>query len=247
LRVGAIQMAREGAANSAQMRFFACNAGAMINNLVLMANGDTTFGFKVNILANITSSSTSTGSLIVSGGLGVTGNIFAGNKIESRGVTAICSANGIGGGIPIHALYINDGLVSYISDNSSAIIVHSNAGGSVGQFIAHNASAWSALSDARLPYKKAAREITDRLPPLDHYRLYENANEYGIVEVFAKAQEVDALFPQLVHRGSDDPDYEPTGMSDLQAWGLSYDRMGAIALAYIKQLTARVDAIERRH
>ena len=122
-------------------------------------------------------------------------------------------------------------------------LLYYDADASHGVVLAQNSNAWAAMSDARLEYKRTARDITDHLSPLDHFRLYERTDGKAI-EIFAKAQEVDALFPQIVQRGSDDLTYVPTGIADPQLWCMTYDRMGALALAYLRQHAARLDAIE---
>jgi hypothetical protein len=212
------------------------------NTIVIDPTGKTDF------VSTTASTSTTSGALVVGGGIGAGGDIWAGGIIEATdgGNATRVSLNAYVGSPKIN-FYRTSFLQSFLIDNGGSINVCSDSTGNVGMYIAHGASAWTAMSDARISYKRTAREITDRLPPLDRYHLYENENASGIPEIFAKAQEFDALFPQLVHRGSDDPDYEPTGMSDSQAWGMNYDRMGAVALAYIKELTKRVDALETRH
>jgi hypothetical protein len=143
------------------------------------------------------------------------------------------------------------GANSWITDNGASFNFLSNAGGSQGLYILRNTSAWTAISDARLPYKKTARPLTV-LDRLEHVQLYENEVD-GRLELFAKAQEVHQDFPHVVKQGSGDDDYVPTGMSDAKAWGLSYDRLGIIALqaakellAELKELRARVRNLEQR-
>ena len=135
-------------------------------------------------------------------------------------------------------------LQSLINDNGTSINVCSNSTGSVGMYIAHGASAWSALSDARLPYKKTAEPmaVLDRLHGV---QLYEGRVE-GRRELFVKAQEFNKVFPQLVIQGSGPEDYVPTGMSDRAAWGVTYDRAGVVALQGLKELLARVEVLEKQ-
>ncbi|HEY5797655.1 MAG TPA: hypothetical protein VIU82_21845 [Bosea sp. (in: a-proteobacteria)] len=139
-----------------------------------------------------------------------------------------------GAGVPALEFYVSGSKQSYINDNGGSVNVYSNGAGSQGMYIAHGASAWSTISDARLPYKKAARHLSvlDRLGDI---ALYENEVD-GRLELFVKAQEIHKAFPHLVNVGSGPDDYEPTGMSDPKAWGVSYERAGVVALAGLKEM-----------
>jgi hypothetical protein len=127
---------------------------------------------------------------------------------------------------------------SFISDNGSSINIFSNAAGTQGQYLAHNSSSWGTPSDARLPYKQTARPLTV-LDKLDAVQLYENEVD-GQLQLFVKAQELNAAFPHLVHVGSGSEDYVPTGMGDPNMWGVTYDRAGVVALQGLKELRAEI-------
>ena len=117
--------------------------------------------------------------------------------------------------------------------------------------ISTGGTSWASWSDARLPWKEDAKEITETLPSLDGYHLYEGINPAGLEEVYVKAQELNEVFPQCVNAGSSEPDYDPKEDNGLQLWSVFYDRLGAVALAYAKnheraitELTARLAALE---
>jgi hypothetical protein len=131
---------------------------------------------------------------------------------------------------------------SFINDNGGSFNFYSNSAASAGLYILRGASAWTALSDARMPYKKTARRLS-ALERLAHVQLYENEVD-GRLELFAKAQEMDRAFPHIVKRGDDDASYVPDDPGDQRAWGLCYDRIGIIALQGVKELLARITALE---
>jgi hypothetical protein len=134
------------------------------------------------------------------------------------------------------------------SGTAGSYIIFSNKFENVGVHLPSGTNAWVAWSDARIAYKRSAKDVTTTLPPLDDYFLYENANTAGVDEVFVKAQELNTMWPQAVYAGkgdnADDPNFEPKSIADEGVWGVFYDRLGAIALAYIKDHAARIAALE---
>jgi hypothetical protein len=187
----------------------------------------------VNIFNATASTSVTTGALTVGGGVGI------GGVINAAGVNVKPSA-----GDPVASFYRGGILQSYLTDNGNAIWVFSNAGGTAGMYILHGASAWTAISDARLPYKKTARPLS-ALDKLEHIALYENEID-GRLELFGKAQEIYEAFPHVVIKGDDDLDFTPTGMPDGKIWGVSYERLGLVALQACKELLAQVKLLEDR-
>jgi hypothetical protein len=187
----------------------------------------------VTKLTNTTAStSLTTGALTVAGGVGVGGAIWTnGFNIDTAGNPQV-------------AFYRSSILQSFINDNGGSINVYSNAAGTAGMYIAHGANAWTAISDARLPYKKTARPLS-ALDKLEHIQLYENEVN-GKLELFGKAQELFQAFPHVVAKGDDDPDFTPTGMFDGKIWGVSYERLGLVALQAVKELQAQVKLLEDR-
>lgn len=140
--------------------------------------------------------------------------------------------------LPAVEFMIGGAVQSSVDDNGGSINVKSNAAGTQGMYITHGTSAWGTISDARLPWKKTARDLTvlDKLGPM---KLYENEVE-GRRELFVKAQEFYEAFPHLVKVGSGPDDYEPAGLKDPAAWGVSYERAGVVALQGVKELHALV-------
>jgi hypothetical protein len=145
-------------------------------------------------------------------------------------------------GVPQLNLQIGGTANSFINDNGTSFNFYSNSAGSAGMYLARGGSAWTAISDARLSYKKTARRLST-LERLEHVQLYENEVD-GRLELFAKAQEINKSFPHVVKRGDDDESYVPTGMSDERAWGLSYERLGIVALQGVKELLGRIEKLE---
>ena len=66
--------------------------------------------------------------------------------------------------------------------------------------------------------------------------------------MFFKAQELATAFPEIVDEPKGpqarDADYVPEKLGDPNGWGVMYDRCGAVALQAIKELLARVVALE---
>lgn len=174
----------------------------------------------------------STGHVTLTGDLTINKSAAVFNLTSASGTARINFSNTNG----VNVAFIN------ITDGSAW---YSNSAGSAGVQMAGSANAWSAVSDERLAYKRAAIDITDKLPALDSFKLFEGVVS-GRREVFAKAQNVYEMWPHVITPGDDDEDYVPTGLSDPRAWKMTYDRMGAIALAYLKQHDARLKRIEGR-
>jgi hypothetical protein len=194
---------------------------------------------EVNVMSTTASISPTTGALTVAGGgLGVGGAINAGGQVNANGFSIDHAT------LPQLTFHIGSVKQSFINDNGGSINIYSNAAGTSGMYIAHGANAWTTISDARLPYKRTARPLSalDRLGPI---QVYENEVD-GRLQLFGKAQEIFAAFPHVVHKGDDDPDFVPTGMFDGKIWGMSYDRLGLVALQACKELLAQVKQLEDR-
>jgi hypothetical protein len=125
-----------------------------------------------------------------------------------------------------------------VGASSTSINIFSNGAGSAGMYIALGSSSWVAISDARLDYKQTATPITV-LDRIDGMYLYENIVN-GRPELFVKAQEFNTVFPHMVYEGTGpearNNDYVPSGMSDENVWGVSYERAGVAALQGLKEL-----------
>jgi hypothetical protein len=135
-----------------------------------------------------------------------------------------------------------------IGSSQTSLNCYSSPSGTTGMFIAINANAWSAISDARLPYKKTARKLT-ALDKLADIQLYENeVGEDKRLELFAKAQELYRAFPHVVMKGNDDPVFNPASvqLGDERVWGVSYERLGMVALQAVKELLEKVKSLEAR-
>lgn len=175
-----------------------------------------------------------------------------GVEIDPAGSVIATGATGVGTqvrlttgtNVPAVEFYVSGSKQSYINDNGGSINVYSNGVGSTGMYVAHGASAWTTISDERLPYKKSARPLTV-LDKLDNVSLYENEVD-GRLELFTKAQELHKAFPHLVNEGSGPDDYVPTGMDDPNVWGVSYDRSGMVALQGVKELYEIIKKLEEK-
>jgi hypothetical protein len=137
----------------------------------------------------------------------------------------------------------------YIQGTATSVNFASNPGGSAGMYMTPGGAAWTAFSDARLPYKISATAVTDVLGRLDGVQLYSNETPSGKVEFFAKAQELNESLPEVVIPGfgpdANNAGYDPGAaplLGDENVWGITYDRIGIVALQAVKDLKAIVDA-----
>jgi hypothetical protein len=113
-----------------------------------------------------------------------------------------------------------------------------NGNGAVGSIVTSgSATAYNTASDVRLKTNirdlPRSGEIVDALRPrLFDWRTGEK-NTYGFV-----AQEVDAVFPQAVTRGDDDPEHIA------RQWSMDASKLVPVLTAEIKSLRSRVAALE---
>lgn len=224
----------------------AANGGAGTINGALKGNGSGVVSQAA--ASDLSNGTTGSGSVMLAASPTTTGTFMAGTITASGSVTGDsikANANGviIDTTTATHLNLQRGGVTqSVVSDSGTDIIIGSNAAASAGQKIAHGASAWAAVSDARLPYKKTARPISV-LDRLDGMELYENEVN-GRPDIFVKAQEFNRVFPQLVNVGDDDPNYEPTGLSDPRAWSVMYERSGVAALYGLKEMRDMVKGMQ---
>jgi hypothetical protein len=128
--------------------------------------------------------------------------------------------------------------IIYNESNTSGVFLNSQA-----------ATSWSALSDERI---KTDIETLPVLDMLKSFRAVRYTNMLtGAVELGVIAQEQIDQWPELIHRGSDgelalnkDDDDEAKMKAMQETWSASYDRFGPIALQGVKELLARVVALE---
>jgi hypothetical protein len=156
-------------------------------------------------------------------------------------------------GAPSLKYMIGGAEVSAVYDNAGGIIVASNAAHTQGMYITHGASAWTALSDVRLPEKVGAVPLK-MLDRIEDIQVYENTYD-GRLTLFVIAQEMHKCLPHLVKVGSSDDRHVPKGIDDPDAWGVTYDRAGVAALQLGKEvyetlmqkiadLTVRIEQLE---
>lgn len=200
-------------------------------------NLNETFSFA----ATTASTSSTNGAVTVAGGVGIAGALNVGGGFSVAGGGNISGNLNVAGTISRNAsfgtsLSLGTSGIQYsgIGDYGTGPAVFSNSAVTTGMFIPTGASAWAALSDERLPWKKGARKIS-ALDRLDHFQLYEN-EVGGRLEAFVMAQEFYKVAPHLVTVGSADPDYVPQGLGDKKAWNVFYDRSGIFALQAVKDL-----------
>ena len=80
--------------------------------------------------------------------------------------------------------------------------------------------------------------MIDALNPV-RFRWENGADDFGFI-----AQEVQAVVPQVVRVGDDDPNKRP-GDEGYEGWEMQYGRMEAIVVAELKHLRHRVVELEK--
>jgi hypothetical protein len=220
------------------------DAGAQIDSPLsfVRSNGSAVFSSSVSA-GSITSAVTATTGSYFFGNTGGKYITYDGTNFQVAGGIFMVNGNMyVGSAASTASIYFGNVGNGSVGISTTSFNCFSNAGGSEGMYIALNTSAWSAVSDARLPYKRTARKLTV-LDKIEAIQLYENEVEDRL-ELFGKAQEISKSFPHVVKRGDDDETYVPTGMSDERAWGLSYERLSIVALQGVKELLVRITALE---
>jgi len=127
----------------------------------------------------------------------------------------------------IASLYTN-------ASNQFVISVNNNAG----VYLTAGATSWASASDMRLKTNVETFSVLDRLK--DYRAVSFDWKDSGKRDIGVIAQEVQKVFPEVVHEGNKDAelDAEKTGM-----WTVMYDKMGALALEAVKELKALVDGL----
>jgi len=137
-----------------------------------------------------------------------------------------------------------------IGQSATSWNFYTDAGHTMGMYLLPNGTAWASFSDARLSYKADASPVSDVLSRLGGVQLYRNVGPGGTVEMFFKAQELATTLPEIVLEPTGpqarDASYVPEGLGDANVWGITYDRSGAVALQAVKELLARVQALEAK-
>jgi hypothetical protein len=195
-----------------------------------------------------------TATLLTFEGIAAIGNAYTGPLALRTGntdkVTILNNGNvGIGTATPGRTLTVSDpaGATFGISNGTTEtyFLQHTNGNfyvtntGISGVYLGPNSTSWGVNSDHRLKTNIKTLSVIDRL---DSYRAVSfNWKQDGKHDVGVIAQELYEIFPELVIKGSDDPDAKIETVGDADAWGVTYDKLGAIALEGVKELKADND------
>jgi len=194
----------------------------------------------VNIFHGTPSTSPTTGTLVVTGGLGVTGQISAGPSIVSLGD---------GASIHINALSSTDSVFKFWSNNvpqwtfanqvstGNQLLIH-DSDTTHGVVLAQNTTSWTAFSDKRMRHKQNARTVSGLLTKLDKFRLVEYGRDHS--EIGVLAQELHSFLPQLTIHGDDD-DRIIDRVTDGRVWGVKPSEAAFVALQIAKEIWEDVD------
>jgi len=95
---------------------------------------------------------------------------------------------------------------------------------------------WSSISDSRLKENISEYSVLDKL---ENYRAVEyDWNSNGRHDIGVLAQELESIFPEIVHNGSLEGNIN--GMMDEGVWSVEYGKLGALALQAIKEQQAQI-------
>ncbi len=108
-----------------------------------------------------------------------------------------------------------------------------------GVYIDQNTTSWAAASDKRLKEHVEGLSVLDKI---DNFRAVGfDWKSTGTHDIGVIAQELYELFPEVVIKGSDSGSV--LSMSDPNAWGVMYDKLGVLALQGVKELNQKLDAL----
>ena len=130
----------------------------------------------------------------------------------------------------------------FYSQGSDDKFVILDSDSSVNVSLTQDFTAWTFSSDGRLPQKQNRRPITV-LDKLKHVQLIEYGA--GHKDIGFVAQDLYKDIPQLVVKG-DDKDRLLKDATDPGMWGIKQDLVGLAALQAVKELLARVEALETK-
>ena len=101
-------------------------------------------------------------------------------------------------------------------------------------------NAWVALSDSRAKENISEYSVLEKL---DDYRAVQyDWKSTGKHDIGVVAQELESIFPEVVHSGNTGGDI--TGIMDSGAWGVEYSKLGALALQAIKEQQSLIEDLE---
>lgn len=119
---------------------------------------------------------------------------------------------------------------------SGSLYIQGAAGTSIAVLAGGNG--WTNLSDVRLKRNIKTLPVLARLN--DYRAVSFDWKKSGSHDVGVIAQEIFKIFPEVVKKGSEG---ELSGTFDQGAWGVQYDKLGALALEAVKELKAENDRL----
>ncbi len=197
-------------------------------------------------------------------GLGNAFNIFSGDASGNVDAFTILQTGqvGIGATSPDSNLEVSSGGATNVSINgasANATLKFENAGTMEWQMFNDTANAnsiritngtngvklnqgdtlWSSVSDARLKTGVQPLSVLDRLRNFRAVTFHWKGTEMpAATQLGVIAQEVYPLFPEVVTKGSDNPNEAVTPLSP-GAWTVKYELLGVLALEGVKELAAK--------
>jgi hypothetical protein len=122
-------------------------------------------------------------------------------------------------------------------DLNNNFVIYNQSG--IGVYVGNGGTSWNANSDVRLKKNIATYSVLDKLA--DYRAVSFDWKSSDRHEVGVIAQELYRVFPEIVIKGDDDLT-KPVTMGGKGAWGVSYDRLGALSMEGVKELKSLFDA-----
>jgi endosialidase-like protein len=171
-------------------------------------------------------------------GIGTTGP-DSNLEVSSSGATNV-SINGASANATLK--FENSGTMEWQMYNDTA---NSNSiritNGTNGVKLNQGDALWSSVSDARLKTDVQPFSVLDRIGKFRAVTFHWKGTEMpAATQLGVIAQEVYPLFPEVVTKGSDNPNEAVTPLS-LGAWTVKYELLGPLALEGVKELKAAFD------
>jgi hypothetical protein len=223
-----------------------CNdAGAVLGSALYITRSTGA----VTLSSTASSTSPTTGSLTVAGGVGIGGSVFVGGNMtitRPAGNTAGLVLD-TAGATDDSAIFFRNGGAQKWQIGNGANYAHAfivlDAQADSGVSIPQNGTSWAAFSDRRMRAKQNARTVSGLLGKLDHFRLVEYGQDHSKIGVIA--QELHLFMSQLTIHGDDD-DRMIDRVDVPGVWRVLPSEAAFVALQIGKELNERLDALERR-
>lgn len=167
-------------------------------------------------------------------GVGCDGGMGGGYNFRVCGSQAITSSLLLASDIDAPFTMVRNGVATWSVGPISYLSRFVVQSGGTGPYVAAGAAAWNTFSDRRLKTNISTYNVLDKIK--DYRAVSFDWKKGGKHDLGVIAQELYPIFPELVDKGDDDPEREFSSQNQEGAWGVSYEKLGALALQGLKEL-----------